>query len=140
MSQGLKQKFPKNKLKLKKHCSTNLFKEMCDLLFEIADKDDNIHQSKSRYLNKHIAKWIQPKENSNSNSTSRQCTLPEPPKQKDCYRCTLPLTPGHAEHCEGVHATCRHCGTKGHVKNACGKLGFFPENHHNGASKRSYKA
>ena len=53
---------------------------MCDLLFEIAAKDDDIHQSKSRYLNKHIANWIQPKENSVSkkensiNSTSRQCT------------------------------------------------------------------
>ena len=64
MSQRLKPKFPKNKLKLKKPCSITLFEEMCDLMFEIAEKDDEIHQSKSRYLNKHIANWIQPKENS----------------------------------------------------------------------------
>ena len=57
------------------------------------------------------------------------------PKPKNCYRCALPLTPGHAEHCEELHATCRHCGTKGHVKDACGKLGFFPGSHY-----KSYKA
>ena len=58
MSQKVNPEFPKNKLKLKKPCSMPLFEEMCDLLFGIVEKDDDIHQSKSRYLNKHIAHWI----------------------------------------------------------------------------------
>ena len=85
----------------------------------------DIHKNKSRYLNKHIPKDIHSKDI--SNSTSRQCT---PTVQKDCYQCALPLTPGHMENCEGLLATCRHCGTKGHIKDACGKLGYFPESHY----------
>ena len=128
--------------------SLTLFKEMCDLMFEIAEKDDDCQNNKSNYLNKHIAKWIYPKEKQYSkriNSTSRQCThtLPPPPPAPRapkvppgpfCYRCALPLYPGHSEHCEGVHATCRYCNTKGHVKAACGKLENLPQKNYN--SKR----
>ena len=46
----MKPKFPKKNLKLKRHC-TKLFEEMCDLLFEIAAKDDDVQKTKSRYLN-----------------------------------------------------------------------------------------
>ena len=69
------------------------FKDMVDLMFEIAREDDDIEGNKAHYLNKHIAAWIYPKDkpvtpvprrkrhivkNSNSNSngsnsTSRQC-------------------------------------------------------------------
>ena len=124
------------------------FKDMCDLMFKIARENDDIEGNKANYLNKHIAAWIYPKEktfsrrrkhtvkNSNSNSTSRQ-HLPTPPpaqpstsekqyEKQFCYHCALPLYPGHAGHYEGVHATCRYCGTKGHVKAACGKLGNLP--------------
>ena len=129
------------------------FKDMVDLMFEIAREDDDTEGNKAHYLNKHIAAWIYPKDkpvatvsrrtkhivkNSNSNSngfnsTSRQ-RLPTPPpstsethfEKQSCYWCALPLYPGHAGHCEGVHATCRYCGTKGHVKAACGKLGNLP--------------
>ena len=69
--------------------SLTLFKEMCDLMFEIAEKDDDCQNNKSNYLNKHIAKWIYPKEKQYSkriNSTSRQRThtlpLPPPPAPK----------------------------------------------------------
>ena len=130
----LKPKFPKNNLKLKKHCSTKLFKEMWDLLFEITAKDDDAQKTKSRYLNKHISQWIQPKEDIHSkdskdisNSTSRPCTHTI---QKDCYHCALPLTPGHMDKCKGLLATCRHCNTKGHVKAAYRKLGYFPWSHY----------
>ena len=40
----------------------NLFKEMCDLMFEIAKEDDDQYQSKARCLNKHISKWMQTKD------------------------------------------------------------------------------
>ena len=40
--------------------SLTLFKEMCDLMFEIAEKDDDCQNNKFNYLNKHIAKWIYP--------------------------------------------------------------------------------
>ena len=130
----LKPKFPKNNLKLKKHCSTKLFKEMWDLLFEITAKDDDAQKTKSRYLNKHISQWIQPKEDIHSkdskdisNSTSRPRTHTV---QKDCYHCALPLTPGHMDKCKGLLATCRHCNTKGHVKAVCRKLGYFPGSHY----------
>ena len=134
----MKPKFPKNNLKLKRHCSTKLFEEMCDLMFEIAKEDDDQYQSKAKYLNKHISKWM-PTKNTKENSIKdkedskilRQKDISnckEPAIQyRDCYRCALPLTPGHVQHCEGLAATCRYCGTQGHVKDACGKLGFFPE-------------
>ena len=130
--------------------SLTLFKEMCDLMFEIAEKDDDCQNNKSNYLNKHIARWIYPKEKQYSkriNSTSRQrtCTLPPPPAPRApkpapgpfCYRCALPLYPGHSEHYEGVHATCRYCNTKGHVKAACDKLGNLPEKNYNSTSKKN---
>ena len=89
--------------------SLTLFKEMCDLMFEIARKDDDFQKNKSRYLNRHIAEWISPKEKTISkrsysiNSTSRQCTLPAPPPpasksaptapiKQFCYRCALNTT------------------------------------------------
>ena len=138
-----------------KHSETSSlkdFKDMVDLLFEIAREDDDMQGNKAKYLNKHIAAWIYPKEeltkdvskdvskdvpqrkkhivknvNSTSNSTLRnRIPTPPPEKQQSCYRCALPLYLGHAGHCEGVHATCRYCGTKGHVKAACGKLGHLP--------------
>ena len=133
MSQ-MKPKFPKNNLELKRHCSTKLFEEMCDLLFEIAAKDDDVQRTKSRYLNQHISQWIQTNEDIHSkdpmdisNSTSRPHTHTV---QRDCYCCALPLTPGHMDRCKGLLATCRHCNTKGHVKAACGKLGYFPGSHY----------
>ena len=118
----------------------SLFKEMCDLMFEIATEDDDQHQSKARYLNKHISKWMQTKD-TKENSFKEVSTegskilkqkdisnIREPTIQyRDCYRCALPLTPRHIQYCEGIAATCRYCGTKGHVKDACGKLEFFPE-------------
>ena len=138
--------FPKYSLLRKTHSKKepsdlNLFKDMCDLMFEIATEDDDQYQSKAKYLNQHISKWIQTndtKENSISikevsNEDSKILrqknisNLREPTiKYRDCYRCALPMTPGHIQYCEGIDATCRYCGTKGHVKDACGKLGFFP--------------
>ena len=136
--------YPKYSLLRKTHSKRkpsdlNLFKEMCDLMFEIATEDDDQYQSKAKYLNKHISKWMQTKD-TNENSIQevsnedskilRQkdiSNLREPTiKYRDCYRCALPMTPGHVQYCEGIDATCRYCGTKGHVKDACGKLGFFP--------------
>ena len=64
------QKFPKNPLKLKKPCDSKLFEEMCDLLFEIAEKDEDAQNTKSKYLNKHIVCWIQVKDNTKENSIS----------------------------------------------------------------------
>ena len=49
-------------LRKKKPSDLKLFKEMCDLMFEIAKEDDDQYQSKSKYLNKHISKWMQTKE------------------------------------------------------------------------------
>ena len=134
----MKPKFPKNNLKLKRHCSTKLFEEMCDLMFEIAKEDDDQYQNKAKYLNKHISKWMQTKDTKENSIKDKEdskilrqkdiSNRKEPAIQyRDCYRCALPLTPGHVQHCEGLAATCRYCGTKGHVKDACGKLGFFPE-------------
>ena len=107
---------------------------MYDLLFQIAAKDDDAQKTKSRYLNKHISQWIQPKEDIHSkdskdisNSTSRPHTHTV---QKDCYHCALPLTPEHMDKCEGLLATCRHCNTKEHVKAACGKFGYFLGSHY----------
>ena len=137
--EGWQDKFPKG------------FKDMCDLMFEIARDDNDMQGNKAKYLNKHIAAWIYPKDeltkdvskdvpqrrkhivknvNSNSNSTSRK-RIPTPPPEEQyakqsCYRCALPLCPGHAGHGEGIHATCRYCSTKGHVKEACRKLGRLP--------------
>ena len=135
----MKPKFPKNNLKLKRHCSTKLFEEMCDLLFEIAAKDDDQYQSKPKYLNKHISKWMQTKEtkeNSIKDKEDSKVLRQKDISNQDCYRCALPLTPGHAKYCEGLAATCRYCGTKGHVKDACGKLGFFPEMHYSVSKRR----
>ena len=130
----MKPKFPKNHLKLKRHCSTKLFEEMCDLLFKIAAKDDDAQKTKSRYLNQHISQWIQTNEDIHSkdsmdisNSTSRPCTHTV---QRDCYHCALPLTPGHMDQCEGLLATYRHCNTKGHFIAVCGKFGYFPGSHY----------
>ena len=41
---------------------------MCDLMVEIAKEDDDQYQSKAKYLNKHISKWMQTKE-TKENST-----------------------------------------------------------------------
>ena len=112
---------------------------MCDLLFEIAAKDDDQYQSKSKYLNKHISKWMQTKEtkeNSIKDKEDSKVLRQKDISNQDCYRCALPLTPGHAKYCEGLAATCRYCGTKGHVKDACGKLGFFPEMHYSVSKRR----
>ena len=82
------------------------FKDMVDLMFEIAREDEDMQGNKAKYLNKHIAAWIYPKEeltkdvskdvskdvpkrkkhivknvNSNSNSTSRN-RIPTPPPEK----------------------------------------------------------
>ena len=154
-----------------------LFQEMCDLMFEIAKEDDDWQRNKSKYLNKHIAEWISPRQkvvstpnftrlsrNSRKiNSTSRQRTPPpskpvtvdfalnpipstsapsvSSAKDKFCYRCALPLHPGqyerHFELCEGIHATCRFCNTKGHVKAACGKLGHLPSKNYNSTSRKT---
>ena len=124
----------------------SLFKEMCDLMFEIATEDDDQYQSKAKYLNQHIAKWIQPKDAKENSFKDKEdskilkqkdiSNRKKPAtKYRDCYRCALPMTLGHAKYCEGIDATCRYCGTKGHVKDACGKLGFFPEMHYS-VSKR----
>ena len=56
--------YPKYSLLRKTHSKKelsdlNLFKEMCDLMFEIATEDDDQYQSKTKYLNQHISKWIQ---------------------------------------------------------------------------------
>ena len=140
-------------LRKKKPSDLKLFKEMCDLMFEIAKEDDDQYQSKAKYLNQHISKWIQrndtkensisTKEVSSSNEDSKilrqkdVSNLREPTTQyRDCYRCALPLTPGHVQYCEGIAATCRYCGTNGHVKDACGKLGFFPEMNYSVSRKR----
>ena len=109
-------------------CNLDLFKEMCDLIFEIAEMDDDSKQSKARYLNSHNAKWIQSKEpkkeDSNSNSKVK---LKEPVTTfRGSYRCALPMTSGHIQFCEGFQATCRYCGIKGHIKDACGRRDFFP--------------
>ena len=133
-------------LRKKKPSDLKLFKEMCDLMFEIAKEDDDQYQSKAKYLHKHISKWMQTKETKENSIKDKEdskvlrqkdiSNCKEPAIQyRDCHRCALPLTPGHVQHCEGLAATCRYCGTKGHVKDACGKLGFFPEMHYS-VSKR----
>ena len=120
----------------KKPCDLKLFKEMCDLMFEIAREDDDQYQSKSKYLNQHISKWMPTKETKeNSIKDNSKVLRQKDISNRDCYRCALPLTLGHAKYCEGIDATCRYCGTKGHIKDACGKLGFFPEMHYS-MSKR----
>ena len=124
----------------------SLFKEMCYLMFEIATEDDDQYQSKARYLNKHISKWMQNKDTKQNSIKDKEDSKILRQKDisnrkelaiqyRDCYRCALPLTPGHVQHCEGLAATCRYCGTKGHVKDACGKLGFFPEMHYSVSKK-----
>ena len=138
-------------LRKKKPSDLKLFKEMCDLMFEIAEEDDDQYQSKARYLSRHISKWMQTKDTKENSISIKEVSnedskilkqkdisnLREPTIQyRDCYRCALPLTPGHVQYCEGIAATCRYCGTKGHVKDACGKLGFFPEMNYSVSRKR----
>ena len=53
--------YPKYSLLRKTHSKRkpsdlNLFKEMCDLMFEIATEDDDQYQNKAKYLNQHISK------------------------------------------------------------------------------------
>ena len=59
-----------------------LFKEMTDLMFEIAEYDDQDGQ-KSEYLNKAISTWKHSTDRKKVNST---------PYQKHCYRCDEILT------------------------------------------------
>ena len=152
--------------------TVEIFKEMCDFLFEIVVEEDDPNGPKTRYLNRHIAEWIKPKpqpkpksvkrdslkeikedsnsshkedsnsnsrrsiqkENSNSSSSSSsRRPLPTPPRPRDpptkfrsCYYCALPLSPEHHTTCEAADAVCRYCGRKGHIKEACGRRGFFP--------------
>ena len=106
--------YPKYSLLRKKKASElKLFKEMCDLMFEIATEDDDQYQSKAKYLNRQISKWMQTKdakENSFKEVSNEDykilrqkdiSNIREPTiKYRDCYRCALPLTPGHIQYCE----------------------------------------
>ena len=106
-------------------------------MFEIAKEDDDQYQSKAKHLNQHISKWMPTKETKeNSIKDNSKVLRQKDISNRDCYRCALPLTLGHAKYCEGIDATCRYCDTKGHVKDACGKLGFFPEMHYSVSKRR----
>ena len=76
-----------------------LFKEMTDLMFEIAEYDDQDGQ-KSEYLNKAISTRKHSTDRKKVNST---------PYQKHCYQCDEILTEEHLKICPGLHSLCIHC-------------------------------
>ena len=73
-----------------RHCNLKDFKEITDLLFEIAELDSDPGHRKKNYLNSKIAKWnkLQPKyqqtvETQTENIQDIQSEEPE----KHCYHC-----------------------------------------------------
>ena len=50
----------------------DIFKEMCDLIFVIAEEEDDVEGNRSRYLNRHIAEWSKPKPKQALSDNSKQ--------------------------------------------------------------------
>ena len=100
-----------------------LFKEMTDLMFEIAEFDDSDGQ-KTEYLNTAISTWKH-KNAKKTNSTPYGQPIDQS-QLKHCYQCNEILTKNHQQNCLGINSLCTHCNRVGHLKRCCGRLGYFP--------------
>ena len=104
-----------------------LFTEMTDLLFEIAEYDDQDGQ-KSEYLNNVISTWKLKSSTSRKKNNSTPYSRPNNIQDsvKYCYRCNHELTKDHMKNCPGINSLCIHCNKIALLKVCCGQLGYFP--------------
>ena len=72
---------------------------------------------------------------SNSSSSSQKQDSTGPGKL--CYQCKKPYTKGHENVCKASNVKCDGCGTIGHYKIACKKLGNFPQKSHSNPQNSS---
>ena len=98
---------------------------MCDLLFEIAAKDDDAQKTVKIFKETHFS----------MDSTKRGHTFKGFKGHFKFYFKTM-----YTHHSKRLLSLCiasytwthgqMHCKTKGHVKDVCGKLGYFPGSHY----------
>ena len=114
----------------KQPCNFQDFKQITDLLFEIAKYDSDPGNQKRNYLDSAIAKWknFHPQYQCNVPIQSQETEKPQDIEniEKHCYRCDEILTQDHHFYCPGKNSLCIHCNRIGHLKGCCGHLGYFP--------------
>ena len=89
----------------KRPCKLHDFKEITDLLFEIAEFDSDPGHRKKNYLNSKIAKWnnFQPKYQHTVATQTENIQdiqdIQSKDQEKHCYCCDQVLTPNHKFDC-----------------------------------------